>query len=57
MLARIFYQFLDRGNPGALSLMNDNVTLMMQGKVTPDQVAKTIQDGLDKWFKPIAAAK
>lgn len=54
---RIFYQFLDRGNPGAITLMNDNVTLMLQGKATPDVVAKTIQDGLDKWFKPIAATK
>jgi raffinose/stachyose/melibiose transport system substrate-binding protein len=54
---RIFYQFLDRGNPGAITLMNDNITLMLQGKATPEQVAKTIQDGLDKWFKPMAAAK
>jgi hypothetical protein len=37
--------------------MTNHVYLMLQGKETPDQVAKTIQDGLDKWYKPIAAAK
>lgn len=50
---RIFYQFLSRGTPGAVTLMNDNVTSMMQGKQTPAQVAKAIQDGLDTWFKPV----
>ena len=54
---RIFYQFLSRGDPSATQVMTDHVYLMLQGKETPDQVAKTIQDGLDKWYKPIAAAK
>jgi len=51
---RVFYQFLGRGNPSGINLMNDNVTLMMQGKAKPADVAKTIQAGLDQWFKPMA---
>ena len=52
---RVFYQFLGRGNPSGINLMNDNVTLMMQGKAKPADVAKTIQTGLDQWFKPMGA--
>jgi len=53
---RIFYQFLSRGPGGsdALTLMDTHVTNMMQGKETPEQVAKAIQDGLDTWYKPVA---
>lgn len=50
---RIFYQFLGRGDPAATSVMTDNVYTMIQGKTTPEEVAKKIQDGLDKWFKPM----
>lgn len=49
---RIFDQFLSRGDPGGLQLALDNVYLMVQGKETPEDVAKKIQDGLDKWYKP-----
>jgi raffinose/stachyose/melibiose transport system substrate-binding protein len=54
---RIFYQFLSRWDPGATQVMTDHVYLMVQGKETPDQVAKTIQDGLDKSYKAMPAAK
>jgi len=50
---RVFYQFLSRGDPAATQVMTDNVYLMLQGKVSPEDVAKKIQDGLDKWFKPM----
>jgi len=53
---RVFYQFLGRGDPSALQVMTDHVYLMMQGKEQPEAVAKEIQDGLDKWYKPMAAA-
>lgn len=54
---RLFYQFLSRGTPGATTEMTSHVYIMLQGKETPEQVAKTIQDGLDKWFKPLPASK
>jgi len=50
---RLFYQFLSRGDPAATQVMTDNVYLMIQGKETPEDVAKKIQDGLDAWYKPI----
>ncbi len=53
---RIFYQFLSRGAPAATNEMDNNVYLVVQGKVTPEQAAKTIQDGLDKWYKPMPAS-
>jgi len=53
---RVFYQFLGRGDPSAVQVETDNVYTMVQGKQTPEQVAKIIQDGLDKWYKPQAAA-
>jgi len=53
---RLFYQFLGRGTPSAPQTETDHVYIMVQGKETPEQVAKAIQDGLDKWYKPQAAA-
>ena len=53
---RVFYQFLSRGTPGAVDTMTNEVYLMIQGKETPADVAKKIQDGLDKWYKPITAS-
>jgi raffinose/stachyose/melibiose transport system substrate-binding protein len=54
---RIFYQFLGRGTPSALDEATNHIYIMLQGKETPEQVAKTIQDGLDKWYKPMPASK
>jgi len=53
---RLFYQFLSRGDPAATQEMTNHVYLMLQGKEKPEDVAKTVQDGLNKWFKPIGAA-
>ena len=53
---RVFYQFLSRGTPGAVDTMTNEVYLMIQGKETPEDVAKKIQDGLDKWYKPITGS-
>jgi raffinose/stachyose/melibiose transport system substrate-binding protein len=53
---RLFDQFLSRGEPAGNDLMDNNVYLMVQGSVTPEEVAKTIQDGLDQWYVPAAEA-
>jgi raffinose/stachyose/melibiose transport system substrate-binding protein len=54
---RLLYQFLGRGDPAGTQTELDHVYLMVQGKETPEQVAKAIQDGLDKWYKPMPASK
>jgi raffinose/stachyose/melibiose transport system substrate-binding protein len=47
---RIFDQFLSRGEPGGNTLMTDNIYLLVQGQLTPEEVANTIQTGLEEWF-------
>jgi raffinose/stachyose/melibiose transport system substrate-binding protein len=49
---RLFDQYLSRGEPAGNDLMTNNVYLMVQGSITPADVAKTIQDGLDEWYTP-----
>jgi raffinose/stachyose/melibiose transport system substrate-binding protein len=51
---RVFDQFLSRGEPSGNQLMDENVPLMVQGSKTPEEVAQTIQDGLDQWYEPAA---
>lgn len=50
---RLFDQFLSRGEPAGNTTSADNIYLMVQGKKTPEEVAKIIQDGLDEWYKPM----
>jgi raffinose/stachyose/melibiose transport system substrate-binding protein len=52
---RLFDQFLSRGEPAGNDLMTNNVYLMVQGNVTPEEVAQIIQDGLDEWYTPASS--
>ena len=47
---RMFDQFLSRGEPGGNQLMNENINIMVQGGVTPQEAAENIQAGLDDWY-------
>jgi len=47
---RMFDQFLSRGEPGGNQLMNENINVMIQGGVTPQEAADNIQAGLDDWY-------
>lgn len=49
---RLFDQFLSRGEPAGNTTSGDNIYLMVQGKETPEEVAKIVQDGLDQWYVP-----
>jgi raffinose/stachyose/melibiose transport system substrate-binding protein len=51
---RLFDQFLSRGEPSGNDLMTNNVYLMVQGSMTAEDVAQTIQSGLDEWYEPPA---
>lgn len=47
---RIFDQFLSRGEPGGNQLMTDTIYLLVQNNLTPQEVAETIQSGLEDWY-------
>jgi len=51
---RLFDQFLSRGEPAGNTTSGENIYLMVQGSKTPEEVAQTIQDGLDEWYTPPA---
>jgi raffinose/stachyose/melibiose transport system substrate-binding protein len=46
------YQILSRGTPNLENELWAVSANVINGKQTPDQAAKQIQDGLDKWYKP-----
>jgi raffinose/stachyose/melibiose transport system substrate-binding protein len=51
---RLFDQFLSRGTPSGNDLMTEGgVYLMVQGNMTAEELAQTIQDGLDEWYEPM----
>jgi raffinose/stachyose/melibiose transport system substrate-binding protein len=51
---RLFDQFLSRGEPSGNALMTDGgVYLMVQGQMTAEELAATIQAGLDEWYVPM----
>lgn len=52
---RLFDQFLSRGEPAGNSLMETTVYEMVNGNLTPEEVAETIQSGLDEWFVPMSS--
>jgi raffinose/stachyose/melibiose transport system substrate-binding protein len=53
---RLFDQYLSRGEPSGNTTSGEQVYLMVQGSVTPEEVAQIIQDGLDDWYTPPAAS-
>ena len=40
------------GNPTATALADENISLMLQGQMTPQEVAQTIEDGVATWYEP-----
>ncbi len=46
------YQILSRGTPNLENELWNVSANVINGKMTPEQAAKQIQDGLDKWYKP-----
>lgn len=46
------YQILSRGTPNLENELWAVSANVINGKQTPEQAAKQIQDGLDKWYKP-----
>lgn len=47
---RLFDQFLSRGEPAGNQLMTETIPLLVQGNLTPQEVAETIQFGLNDWY-------
>lgn len=46
------YQILSRGEPNLENELWRISAAVMNGTLTPEQAAKEVQDGLDKWYKP-----
>ena len=46
------YPKLLDGIPDGNSLMTQNVMAVITGKLTPEEAAKALQDGLAQWFEP-----
>ena len=46
------YQILSRGEPNLENELWRVSAQVMNGDITPEEAAKQIQDGLDKWYKP-----
>jgi raffinose/stachyose/melibiose transport system substrate-binding protein len=46
------YQILNRGEPNLKNELWRVSAAVINGTLTPEQAAKEIQDGLDKWYKP-----
>jgi raffinose/stachyose/melibiose transport system substrate-binding protein len=46
------YQILSRGEPNLENELWRVSAAVMNLSLTPEQAAKEIQDGLDKWYKP-----
>lgn len=40
------------GTPTATALADENISLMLQGQLTPQDVAKIIEDGVATWYAP-----
>ncbi len=38
--------------PTGSELLQGDITKMMSGSITPDQLAADLTDGLAKWYKP-----
>jgi raffinose/stachyose/melibiose transport system substrate-binding protein len=55
---RLFDQYLSRGEPSGNDLMTEGgVYTMVQGSITPEDLAQTIQDGLNEWYVPTATSE
>jgi len=46
------YQILSRGEPNLENELWRVSAAVIDGTLTPEQAAKEVQDGLDKWYKP-----
>jgi raffinose/stachyose/melibiose transport system substrate-binding protein len=46
------YQILSRGEPNLENELWRVSAAVINGSLTPENGAKEIQDGLDKWYKP-----
>ena len=42
----------DVGNPSITSIIIPGLQGMLSGKITPEQLAQQIQNGLEQWYKP-----
>jgi len=40
------------GNPTATALADENISLMLQGQLTPEQVGQIITEGVSSWYEP-----
>jgi raffinose/stachyose/melibiose transport system substrate-binding protein len=50
---RLFDQFLSRGEPSGNDLMTEGgVYTMVQGTISPEDLAQLMQDGLAEWYEP-----
>lgn len=47
---RLDSQFLSRGEPALSTLLANNVYLMVQGEITPQELVDTAQAGLEDWY-------
>lgn len=53
---RLFDQYLSRGEPSGNELFTEGgVYLMVQGEITPEQLAQDVTDGLATWYEPITS--
>lgn len=51
---RLTYQFLSRGTPNTTTELYDATAAVMQGKLSPEEAAAKLQQGLDSWYQPPA---
>jgi len=49
---RLEYQILSRGNPSAMTQLEQFSSEVMGGRMTPEAAARQIQAGLESWYKP-----
>lgn len=55
---RLFDQYLSRGEPSGNDLMTEGgVYLMVQGEITPEQLAQDVTDGLAEWYTPVGVSE
>jgi raffinose/stachyose/melibiose transport system substrate-binding protein len=47
------YQILNRGTPNLENELWNVSAQVINGTLTPDAAGKQLQDGLDKWYKPV----
>ncbi len=46
-----------KGTPTVYAILREGMQAMYLGKITPEQLAQKIQDGVSKWYKPLMGKK